>query len=287
MQEILLTIGLPGSGKSTWADEYIQHNPDYYNVNRDDIRLMVQGRARYKKFTKTRENLVTQTQFDVASTAIKAGKSVIVSDTNLNPDVINKWEQFAKDRGVAFQKKLFTDVPIGVLIARDKLREFPVTANIITGMFERYREIYWPKPVIDESLPNAYIVDVDGTIAHMHNRRPYEWDKVGDDLPKQDIIRIINTLYNAGNKIIICSGRDGVSKDGTAEWLTQHNVNYNKFFIRPAGDCRKDYVIKEEIYNTHIKGKYNVLGVFDDRDQVVFLWRHLGLTCLQVDYGDF
>ena len=40
------------------------------------------------------------------------------------------------------------------------------------------------------------------------------------------------------------------------------------------------------IYN-HINGKYNVLGVFDDRDQVVSVWRSLGLTCFQVNWGNF
>jgi len=287
MTELIVTIGLPGSGKSTWADEFIKNNPNYFNVNRDDIRLMLQGRGRYNKFTKTREDVVTEVQLSTARSAIKNGKSVIISDTNLNPAIVKQWEQFAKDRDVDFHKKLFTDTPMGVCLDRDRLREFPVGSNVITGMFERYQDIYWPTPKYDASLPDAYIFDIDGTVAHMHNRRAYQWDKVKDDLPKQDVIQIINTLEEAGNVMIACSGRDGICEQDTRDWLVDNSVHYSKFFIRPVSDSRKDYVIKEEIYNNNIKGNYNILGVFDDRDQVVHLWRHLGLTTFHVNYGNF
>jgi len=78
-----------------------------------------------------------------------------------------------------------------------------------------------------------------------------------------------------------------VCKDLSIDWMAKHGMTYNHFYIRPEGDCRKDTLIKEEIYDNHIKGKYNVLGVFDDRDQVVHMWRHLGLTVFQVNYGAF
>jgi hypothetical protein len=41
------------------------------------------------------------------------------------------------------------------------------------------------------------------------------------------------------------------------------------------------------LYDTFVKDNYKVLLVLDDRDQVVRMWRELGLTCFQVDYGDF
>jgi hypothetical protein len=57
--------------------------------------------------------------------------------------------------------------------------------------------------------------------------------------------------------------------------------------MRQTDDNRKDSIIKEEIYDAHIRGKYNVLFVLDDRDQVVQMWRSLGLTVLQCNEGDF
>ncbi len=295
MQELILSIGLPACGKTTWAEEFIQRHTSFYNINRDDIRLMLQGRARYGKFTKTREALVSTVQFSTAKHALLAGQDVIISDTNLNPVYRKKWEAFAlnfKEKHgveVQYREKLFTDTPLGVCLERDKMREFPVGSNVITGMFEKYQDDFWPAPKYDHTLPDAYIFDVDGTVAHMHNRRPFQWDKVKEDLPKEDVIRILNTLSIGDDRVhlIGCSGRDGVCEQDTREWLTDNGVPYDAFFIRPPGSNEKDYVIKENIYNNHIKGKYNVLGVFDDRDQVVHLWRHLGLTTFQVNYGDF
>ena len=44
---------------------------------------------------------------------------------------------------------------------------------------------------------------------------------------------------------------------------------------------------KEEIYESNIRDKYSIWGVFDDRNSVVDMWRSKGLTCFQVYYGDF
>ena len=57
--------------------------------------------------------------------------------------------------------------------------------------------------------------------------------------------------------------------------------------MRKTGDNRKDAIVKREIYETHIKDKYQVDYVLYDRNQVVEMWRSLGLTCLQVADGDF
>ena len=61
-----------------------------------------------------------------------------------------------------------------------------------------------------------------------------------------------------------------------------------ELFMRPQGDSSKDATIKYELFEKHILGRYYVELVVDDRQQVVDMWRRqLGLTCVQVDYGDF
>jgi hypothetical protein len=52
--------------------------------------------------------------------------------------------------------------------------------------------------------------------------------------------------------------------------------------MREDGDKRPDYVIKREIYETHIKENYDVAYVFEDRELVVKMWREQGLRCFQV-----
>ena len=151
--------------------------------------------------------------------------------------------------------------------------------------------------------PKAIIVDVDGTLADMRGiRKPFEWDKVHLDRPHQDVINLVNDLARVRElippgksfyettfkyKIIITTGRDGVCEQETKDWLTDNGVMYDDFYIRKAGDFRKDNIIKSEIYMDHIRPKYDVAFVIDDRDQVVEMWRSLGLRVLQVAPGDF
>ena len=140
---------------------------------------------------------------------------------------------------------------------------------------------------IDPKLPFCIICDIDGTIAEKGDRSPYDWKKVGLDTPKENVIHILEAYTSINKRIILFSGRDGSCVAETVEWLAEKKVPYDELHLRKADDNRKDSIIKRELYNKHIKGKYNVLFVLDDRDQVVKMWRELGLTCLQVDYGDF
>ena len=71
-------------------------------------------------------------------------------------------------------------------------------------------------------------------------------------------------------------------------WLRKHTTcTFAGPFMRTAGDTRKDAVVKAELYEEHVEGRYNVVAVIDDRKRVVDLRRSLGLTCLQVAEGDF
>ena len=135
----------------------------------------------------------------------------------------------------------------------------------------------------------AIIVDVDGTLADMRGvRGPFEWDKVSQDKPHQDIIDLVRDLRSLKKyKIIITTGRDGVCEEATKKWLKDNGVPFDDFYIRKAGDFRKDNIIKSEIYMDHIRPNYDVKFVIDDRDQVVEMWRSLGLRVLQVAPGNF
>jgi hypothetical protein len=57
--------------------------------------------------------------------------------------------------------------------------------------------------------------------------------------------------------------------------------------MRKYGDFRQDSIVKQEIYEQLIAPDYDILCVLDDRQQVVDMWREIGLTCLQVAPGDF
>jgi hypothetical protein len=57
--------------------------------------------------------------------------------------------------------------------------------------------------------------------------------------------------------------------------------------MRPRGDSRRDSIVKQEIFSDHIRHRWRITGVFDDRQHVVRMWRSLGLTVFQVAEGDY
>lgn len=146
-------------------------------------------------------------------------------------------------------------------------------------------------------MKRAVIVDIDGTVALMGKdadgkplpgrRGPYDWDRVGEDDPNQPVIDLVNNLDN-DVWIVYASGRDESCREATREWMERVQLTLgDALHMRPHKDNRADVDIKREIYETHIKGVWDVVAVFDDRDNVVAMWRGLGLTCLQVAPGAF
>ena len=143
-----------------------------------------------------------------------------------------------------------------------------------------------PLPYQD-AHPDAFIFDIDGTLAHRTDRGPYDWGKVEHDTVDEGMRLILKSLWGGHAHIIIVSGRDASCLPQTQRWLTTHGIPYELLLMRPEGDKRKDCFVKEELHRAHIEGRYNVLGVFDDRGQTVNMWRSIGHPCYQVAPGDF
>lgn len=124
----------------------------------------------------------------------------------------------------------------------------------------------------------------------MNGRGPFEYNRVNEDLPNNPVVDLINSLSKI-YQIIIVTGREDteVCRKETLKWLNRYlTCSDFLFYMRKEKDYRKDAIVKTEIYNEHIKDKYCVAAVFDDRTQVVNdCWRKLGLLCNQVWKGDF
>jgi hypothetical protein len=136
--------------------------------------------------------------------------------------------------------------------------------------------------------PQAVMVDVDGTVALMCDRSPYDESRVGDDLPNAAVIAAIRAMSAAGHAILFCSGRTEGCREATETWLGAYvGVPYAGLFMRKVGDQRKDSIVKAELFDRHIRNEWDVVCVFDDRRQVVDAWRSMGLTVFQVAPGDF
>ena len=134
------------------------------------------------------------------------------------------------------------------------------------------------------------IFDLDGTLALLGERSPYDASTAEDD----DLNAAVHFVYEAiragkpGTAVILISGREDRWQAVTERWLARHGIVFDALYLRRRGDRRKDTVVKREIYEQHIAGVYTVRVVFEDRDQVVKLWRDdLELPCFQVAWGDF
>jgi len=145
------------------------------------------------------------------------------------------------------------------------------------------------EPYIDDpSLPSAIIVDIDGTIAQMSDRSPYDFSRVGEDTPVEAVIDAVRSAKLSGRRVILMSGRNESCRNITEMWLDFHLADlWDELHMRSEYDERKDDIVKYEMFKKYVEGKYHVKYVLDDRDQVVAMWRKLGLACFQVNYGDF
>ena len=135
---------------------------------------------------------------------------------------------------------------------------------------------------IIEGLPSAIICDIDGTLALLNGRNPYDASSCEND----ELNTVVASLLK-GKTVLLVSGREDKYKEQTEKFLSKHHIEYSNLWMRATGDFRKDAMIKAEIFNSKIRGKFNIEFVLDDRNQVVKMWRNMGLTCLQVADGDF
>ena len=160
------------------------------------------------------------------------------------------------------------------------------------------------------------ICDIDGTIMNVEdrlalaikNKRPEDkkmnWDifldpKVmeAEDRPNWDVVFLIKKLIFTGSTIIFTSARNERHRDVTMRQLAQGcNINMrispytnkgNRLYLRDDDDFRPDDITKKEIFERVLTDGFRPQLAFDDRDQVVSMWRGMGLPCFQVREGKF
>lgn len=310
-----MLIGPPGSGKSTWAQTYIDFvDSKAVIVSRDGFRKMFKGDYRVDQDS---EKLITTAVNSVVTEALKK-HDVILDACHCKMSYIKEViDTFGKIADIDY--RLMENLTLEELINRNTVRtaEKQVPVDVIKRFKDGFNHIISntneidmlitlgsekkvesvQAPEYDTSKPDCIIVDVDGTVAHMGDRRgPFEWDKVDLDYPDEVIIGIIEDLYfhalHSGDylEVIFVSGREGTETciKKTLEWLGKHvMISDFSLLVRKEKDYRKDSIVKKEIYENSIAPYYNVRFVLDDRQQVVDMWRSLGLKCLQVAEGNF
>ncbi|MDB5242008.1 MAG: 5-hydroxyl kinase [Spirosoma sp.] len=313
MKHVMILTGLSGSGKSTFARQFCVQNPNWLRVNRDDLRrsLLPVTLPEYWQTWSDRdknriETLVSELQKTAILDGLARGWHVLIDNTNLKLGYFKEFRQLLTNHFDAVEVSYqLIDVSVNECIRRDKYRDDSVGEDVIRKQAEQLAMLkknfkFRPETVTrsdvfqrqqDERLPRCILVDIDGTVAKMGDRSPFDWHRVGVDTPKWPIINLVKAMRASGYAIVFFSGRDAVCRPETTDWLLKHFGWLATDFtlvMRPKNDSRKDSIVKHELFDQHIANQYYVEFVVDDRQQVVDMWRRtLGLTCVQVDYGDF
>lgn len=151
--------------------------------------------------------------------------------------------------------------------------------NIAVEMANPYKPI--------PGTARAIVVDIDGTLALHNNRGPFDFEAVETDDLNEPVAEFVNVMYAGFSEIILLSGRQSEFRPHTERWLEKHLIGYTELHMRAKDDRRSDCLVKAELFDQHVRDRFTVTQVLDDRNRVVYLWRKLGLQCWQVAEGDF
>lgn len=300
---LLICRGLPASGKTTLAKAWVaEDTANRARVNKDDLRRLMHDGVYLGRDT---ENTINMIRDNMIRKLLRKGISVVNDDTNLPQSVARDLARIGREVGATIEVLDMTNVSAEVCLERDKNREHSVGEEVIRRMAGKLAGKKYPLPlpvdppsddagvvgsalpyVRNPNLPGAWIVDIDGTLALKSDRSPYDWHRVGEDSLNPAVDIVARGLQRVGLEIVFASGRDSVCRPETEEWLDLHGYGSHALYMRPEGDMRKDSVVKRELL-TEISKVWSVVGVLDDRDQVVEMWRSIGLPCFQVAPGNF
>ncbi len=146
--EMIILRGVPGSGKSTWAEQHIADYPWFKRISRDHLRAMFDC----GKYSFHNEKFIRDMRDRLIRRCLDAGHPVIIDDTNLKERDIRDLRSEAYTFGALdprYGYKFRThcpipvrivdiETPLEVCIERDALRQRPVGADRIREMHEDF-----------------------------------------------------------------------------------------------------------------------------------------------------
>ena len=310
-QKLILARGLPGSGKSTWSQKWVEEDPtNRVRVNRDDIRWEL-----FKQYylspdahgtTQEKEAQVTHVQNNMVQKALKDGKHVVVDNTNLDPRVFREFGKIAAQYEAHLTNKDFP-VDIEECIRRNNARDRVVPEHVIRGMQKNYMGpngefalfpgTYPTKPfTAPASKTDAIIFDMDGTLVNVsvlvqkYMKGKYRnFDRFHRDSlwapPHVEVLQMAHDAAENGLPIIITTARKEIYREVTQAWLDEHGVQYENIFMRASDDNRPDVQAKTDILE-EINKYYNIVHAVDDRREVIDLWKSNNIYTTEVIRDD-
>lgn len=299
-RELLLMVGESGSGKSTIARRLVVEK-GYVRLNRDDLRIELKScikdaasRAKlqtepailaagifvpksFKNGSEGRdfETFVSKVERARAAFALDQDLNVVVDNTHLNQNTVDKWWQFVNHKAKFRIYRM--DTPMNECIRRDAGRTG--ISHVGRAVIERQFLKSGRHPAFNNfnSETKVYLFDIDGTTATYMDengrsmRSPYSLN-VEVDRPQINVIRELQNLYAQQNVLMFAvSGRKSTCGDATWAWLDRYEVPRDGLFMRHSFDNSSDVMVKREILKEILTNipKHQIAGVIDDRPRVV------------------
>ena len=142
MNKIIICQGIQGSGKSTWARNWVQEDPLHrVRWNNDDMRILM---GQY--WVPSREPLLSRIRALFLNAAMDYGFSIVIDDMNLNPRTTEYYEVLVENYNNIHEDKYTIEyrlfnTPLNVCIERDAKRENPIGAKILTDTYTKYEKL--------------------------------------------------------------------------------------------------------------------------------------------------
>ena len=136
MNKIILTQGIQGSGKTTWAKAWVAEDPEHrIRINNDDITSMW---GQPFGTPGLYERLKTARIFMI-SMAVNSQLDIVIDNMNLSKYSLQEIQDVIEEcSNYTIEFKDFTNVPLEVCIERDAKRENPIGERVIRYTYNKY-----------------------------------------------------------------------------------------------------------------------------------------------------
>ena len=278
MSKVLILRGLPGSGKTTFAKKMVTDQPEWFRINKDDFRCMMNGD---QPFSGKRERFVNKAEKAVAEMLLAQGKNVIVDNTHLTEGHLERWRNIARENNAKFAVHEMK-VHLDVCLARNMLRTGTdyCPPEVIVSMARSIGDV-------NAFADREIICDIDGTVADIAHRLKYmrgpekNW-KRANDLMCNDAVRwevvdqVREAIIEHDAALIFVSARREEHREVTEKWLEKTELPYSMLFMRANNDHREDSLVKKAMLEKYFI-KDRIVKIFDDRLRVLRMWEAEGL----------
>lgn len=303
-QEFILTRGVPASGKSTWAKQWVVAAPNRVRINRDDIREELFGKEYHGNQTGKAEIRVTEHEYERIQRALRENKSVVSDNMHMNPRFLKAYHNMAKEAGLKLQHR---DFPISKEEAfrRNAARERVVPEHVIekiyeehvgpNGEFHYFDGDYTPREFVAPEKPGQMALgfDLDGSLDDTRGithyvKRPKHRDfdmfhRSSLFTPANpEVLQILRDAQERGFAVLITTARSEKYREVSEVWLNKIGVRPDNMFMRENDDNRPDFEVKHDMYNQKIKPHYDLVRMIDDNTQAIDAWKKNGIAVTEV-----